>query len=167
MSWFFQATSHYLNLCWPMSMSPDAFTSPQWVNMARLANQFDEYRNPRDVMMPTLSPLVLSPFVTTKSPVTTQWQESWHQDNCCTTLCIPLRERAEFKTFHYSDVTWVWSCFSKMNISNATSLYHIQKYVFILFMVCGHVKNWYGLCIHLFVGPPLLTWINFNPTMDK
>ena len=32
MVWCLQATSHYLNQCWPMSMSPYNITRPQWVN---------------------------------------------------------------------------------------------------------------------------------------
>ena len=31
MAWCRQATSHYLNQCWPRSMSPYAVTMPQWV----------------------------------------------------------------------------------------------------------------------------------------
>ena len=32
MAWCHQATSHYLNQCWPRSMSPYGVTRPQWVN---------------------------------------------------------------------------------------------------------------------------------------
>ena len=32
MAWCRQATSHYLNQCWPRSMSPYGITRPQWVN---------------------------------------------------------------------------------------------------------------------------------------
>ena len=32
MAWCHQATSHYLNQCWPTFTPPYAFTSPQWVN---------------------------------------------------------------------------------------------------------------------------------------
>ena len=32
MAWCRQATSHYLNQCWPSSMSPYGITRPQWVN---------------------------------------------------------------------------------------------------------------------------------------
>ena len=32
MAWCRQATSHYLNQCWPRSMSPYGVTRPQWVN---------------------------------------------------------------------------------------------------------------------------------------
>ena len=32
MAWCRQATSHYLIQCWPISLSPYGFTSPQWVN---------------------------------------------------------------------------------------------------------------------------------------
>ena len=32
MAWCRQATSHYLNQCWPRSMSPNGVTRPQWVN---------------------------------------------------------------------------------------------------------------------------------------
>ena len=31
MDWCRQATSHYLNRCWPRPMSPYGFTRPQWV----------------------------------------------------------------------------------------------------------------------------------------
>ena len=31
MAWYHQATSHYLNKCWPRSMSPYGITRPQWV----------------------------------------------------------------------------------------------------------------------------------------
>ena len=31
MAWHRQATNHYLNQCWPRSMSPYGFTGPQWV----------------------------------------------------------------------------------------------------------------------------------------
>ena len=33
MAWCCQATSHYLNQCWPRSMSPYGVTRPQWVNL--------------------------------------------------------------------------------------------------------------------------------------
>ena len=33
MAWCRQATSHYLNQCWPRSMSPNGATMPQWVNV--------------------------------------------------------------------------------------------------------------------------------------
>ena len=32
MAWCRQATSHYLNQCWPSFMSPYGVTRPQWVN---------------------------------------------------------------------------------------------------------------------------------------
>ena len=32
MAWCRQATSHYLNQCWPISLSPYGVTRPQWVN---------------------------------------------------------------------------------------------------------------------------------------
>ena len=32
MAWCRQATSHYLSQCWPRSMSPYVITRPQWVN---------------------------------------------------------------------------------------------------------------------------------------
>ena len=32
MAWCRQATSHYLNQCWPRSMLPYGVTRPQWVN---------------------------------------------------------------------------------------------------------------------------------------
>ena len=32
MAWCRQATSHYLNQCWPRSMSPYGITRPRWVN---------------------------------------------------------------------------------------------------------------------------------------
>ena len=32
MSWCSQATSHYLDQCWPRSLSPYGVTRPQWVN---------------------------------------------------------------------------------------------------------------------------------------
>ena len=32
MAWCHQATSHYLNQCWPRSMSPYGVTRPQWVH---------------------------------------------------------------------------------------------------------------------------------------
>ena len=35
MVWCHQATSHYLNQCWPRSMSPYGITRPQWVNVVR------------------------------------------------------------------------------------------------------------------------------------
>ena len=35
MAWCRQATSHYLNQCWPKSMSPYGITRPQWVNVMR------------------------------------------------------------------------------------------------------------------------------------
>ena len=33
MAWCHQATSHYLNQCWPRSMWPNGITRPQWVNV--------------------------------------------------------------------------------------------------------------------------------------
>ena len=47
MAWCRQATSHYLNQCWPSSMSPYGVTRPQWVNIAEaptLQIQF-QFRN--------------------------------------------------------------------------------------------------------------------------
>ena len=32
MAWCRQATSHYLSQCWPRSLMPYGFNSPQWVN---------------------------------------------------------------------------------------------------------------------------------------
>ena len=32
MAWCRQATSHYLNQCWPRSLAPYGITRPQWVN---------------------------------------------------------------------------------------------------------------------------------------
>ena len=32
MAWCHQATSHYLNQCWPRSLTPYSVTRPQWVN---------------------------------------------------------------------------------------------------------------------------------------
>ena len=33
MAWCRQATSHYLNQCWPRSMSPNGVTRPQWIKL--------------------------------------------------------------------------------------------------------------------------------------
>ena len=35
MAWCLQAPSHYLNRCWPRSVSPCGITGPQWVNTLR------------------------------------------------------------------------------------------------------------------------------------
>ena len=35
MAWCRQATSHYLNQCWPKSLPPYGITRPQWVNKLR------------------------------------------------------------------------------------------------------------------------------------
>ena len=34
MAWCCQATSHYLNQCWPRSLTPYGITRPQWVKVA-------------------------------------------------------------------------------------------------------------------------------------
>ena len=36
LAWCRQATSHYLNQCWPRSLPPYGVTRPQWVNKANL-----------------------------------------------------------------------------------------------------------------------------------
>ena len=36
MAWCRQATSHYLNQCWPRSLSPYGVTRPQWVSSSHL-----------------------------------------------------------------------------------------------------------------------------------
>ena len=38
MAWCRQAASHYLNQCWPRSLSPNGVTRPQWVNSHMLAH---------------------------------------------------------------------------------------------------------------------------------
>ena len=43
MAWCHQATSHYLNQCWPISLPPYGVTGPQWVNSlasGRYGNKF-------------------------------------------------------------------------------------------------------------------------------
>ena len=35
MAWCHQAPSHYLNQCWPSSVSPYGFTGPQWVEKCK------------------------------------------------------------------------------------------------------------------------------------
>ena len=43
MAWCRQATSHYLNQCWPRSLLPYGVTRPQWVNSVHnTLEQFDE-----------------------------------------------------------------------------------------------------------------------------
>ena len=37
MAWCHQATSHYLNQCWPRSLLPCGVTRPQWVNSSSSA----------------------------------------------------------------------------------------------------------------------------------
>ena len=37
MAWCCQATSLYLNQCWPRSLMPNGFTRPQWVNLDHLS----------------------------------------------------------------------------------------------------------------------------------
>ena len=39
MAWCRQATSHYMNQCWPRSISPYGVTRPQWVNYHNLADR--------------------------------------------------------------------------------------------------------------------------------
>ena len=39
MAWCCQATSHYLNQCWPSSMMPYSVTRPQWVNSEDLCTK--------------------------------------------------------------------------------------------------------------------------------
>ena len=43
MAWCRQATSHYLSLCWPRSLSPYSVTRPQWVNIPGLFNRPSRY----------------------------------------------------------------------------------------------------------------------------
>ena len=38
MAWCRQATSHYLNQCWPRSISPYGVTGPRWVNYIPFAS---------------------------------------------------------------------------------------------------------------------------------
>ena len=39
MAWCREATSHYLNQCWPRSMLPYGITRPQWVNHCIFTNE--------------------------------------------------------------------------------------------------------------------------------
>ena len=41
MAWCHQATSHYLNQCWPKSLPPYGVTRPQWVNGIQIAPVFE------------------------------------------------------------------------------------------------------------------------------
>ena len=43
MAWCFQATTHYLNLCWPRSVLPYDVTGSQWVNNVR--NRSRDFNN--------------------------------------------------------------------------------------------------------------------------
>ena len=40
MAWCRQATSHYLNQCWPRSLSPYGVTRPEWVNSTCLKSVY-------------------------------------------------------------------------------------------------------------------------------
>ena len=40
MAWCRQATSHYLNQCWPRSPTPYGVTRPQWVKAMQVGTQF-------------------------------------------------------------------------------------------------------------------------------
>ena len=42
MAWCHQATSHYLNQCWPRSMSPYGVIRPQWVKLKSREISFDQ-----------------------------------------------------------------------------------------------------------------------------
>ena len=56
MAWCHQATSHYLNQCWPRYASPYGVTRPQWVNGVCSRLSFIEYIIPTlthcDLVMP-------------------------------------------------------------------------------------------------------------------
>ena len=43
MAWCRQATSHYLNQCWPRSLSPNGVTRPQWVKICHQQNMSLRY----------------------------------------------------------------------------------------------------------------------------
>ena len=45
MAWCHQATSHYLNQCWPSSMSSYDITRPQWIKQQVSIEKFDFHSN--------------------------------------------------------------------------------------------------------------------------
>ena len=53
MAWCCQATCHYLNQCWPRSLTPYGITRPQWVNFdnAFLSIWYQEYLNQRNEIL--------------------------------------------------------------------------------------------------------------------
>ena len=53
MTWFHQATGHYMNQCGPRSMSPYGTTKPQWVKLSHqhLALRFNEIHQRCIVML--------------------------------------------------------------------------------------------------------------------
>ena len=55
MAWCHQATSHYLNQCWPRSPTPYGITRPQWVNTNWLSKV--SHVSWSNINLPKMSPL--------------------------------------------------------------------------------------------------------------
>ena len=83
MAWCRQATSHYLNQCWPRSMSPYVVTRPQWVNSSWPSDTIRHHRSINIGSGNGLSPVQHQTITWTKGsllsigPLGTNFNEIW------------------------------------------------------------------------------------------
>ena len=88
MVWCHQATSHYLNQCWPRSMSPYGITRPQWVNVVRKERlrqrKQDQAAASRYRSMSYMDSVSMLPDSTEEESLdSSEWVKLQHSQVCC------------------------------------------------------------------------------------
>ena len=120
MAWFRQAPSHYLNQCWPRSMSPNGITRPQWVDWLAYIDTTNEVNIPHG-------------------------------------KCILM----QFGSLENG--TWPYATYTHQPSYNTMDPWLHNGWLLVQ-------KPLSSLSVHAWArpkGPLLLTWFNFNPSMDK
>ena len=165
MAWCRRATSHYLSQCWPRSLSPYGVSRPQWVN----------------ALPPLRCGSIFKSAMRTWSQIAVMWmpQKTFHNKS---TLLGAVRQKAitradvcpyqcrHMASLDHNKLTnttptdfarFRWPLRKMMYGYRQVSIWCWWPNVktFEEYILNGRVRTNLGLI--------LLTWLNFNPSMDK
>ena len=150
-----QATSHYLSQCWPSSMTPYGITRPQWVNALGSEVCFNSlapgrWSNFKSVISRTIFQIMLM-------NISGEIALRWNSDSG--------KHPNEFRSPHIFCVKLAATMFTTwyLHFSCIFGICIIGKLIFLPILLLkddGSGQLWD-------MGPLLLTWFNFNPSMDK
>ena len=161
MAWCHQAPSHYLNQCWPTSMIPYDITRLQWVWVYFPSLNIDIYWFHQLFFRQELDPHI---YCVASDWMCSKYGHYWQAHE------VILKEWYMYSMIFIMFINWKFSL-SYLFYEAVDSVYTCNICMYLVWIILACIDMTISPCFHeltqYYLGPLLLTWINFNLSMDK